>query len=149
MKKEAGFAGAVIRIAVGAGGSVGRSKLTDTAVVGALRTGETALWPLIWFVIDIEESVLLFETEPWLDVPSLVHDLLGVVAVVGPVRCSIVVVRLCEDKNVFPTAERILENRSGAKVDVGVVAGSLVGGRAVKVPNAEIANIVDSLGDSL
>jgi hypothetical protein len=104
---------------------------------------------LVWLVIAIEEGVLLLETEPWLDVENLVHDLLGMVTIVGPVWGSVVIVGLGEDKDVVSSAERILEDGGGAKVDVRVFAGGLVGGRAVKIPNAEITNVFDSLCNGL
>lgn len=119
----------------------------DTAIVWALRTRETALWPLVWFVIGIEESVLLLKTEPWLDLKNLVHDLLGVVAVVGLVGGSVVVVGLGKDEDVVATTERILEDGGGAKVDVRVAAGCLVCRGAVEIPNTEITNVLDGLRD--
>lgn len=132
------------------GGRLSRAELrTDTAIVWALRTRETALWPLVWFVIGIEESVLLLKTEPWLDLKNLVHDLLGVVAVVGLVGGSVVVVGLGKDEDVVATTERILEDGGGAKVDVRVAAGCLVCRGAVEIPNTEITNVLDGLRDGL
>lgn len=62
------------------------------------------------------------------------HDLVGVVAVVGRVGRAVVVVRLAEDEDVVALAERVLEDGDRAQVDVRVVAGGLAGRRAVKVP---------------
>jgi hypothetical protein len=62
------------------------------------------------------------------------HDLVGVVAVVGRVGRAIVVVRLAEDEDVVALAERVLEDGDRPKVDVRVVARGLTGRRAVKVP---------------
>lgn len=121
---------------------------SDTTVVGALRTGETTLWPLVWLVIGIKESVLLLETEPGFDLGALVKDLLGMVAVVGLVGGTIVVVGLCEDEDVVSTAEGVPKDGSWTKVDVRVVAGGLVGGGAIKVPNSEVREILHRLGDS-
>lgn len=78
-----------------------------------------------------------------------VHDLLSMVAVVGPVRGAIVVVALCEDEDVVATTEGVLEDGSGAEVDVGVTTGGLVGGGTVEVPNTEGTNVRHFLGDSL
>jgi hypothetical protein len=128
---------------------VGSELRTDTAIIRALRTGETALWPLIWLIIGIKEGILLLETEPWLDIENLVHDLFGVVTIVGPVWGSIVIIGLGKDEDVVSTTERILENGGRAKVDVRVFAGGLVGRRAVKVPNAEITNVLDGLCNGL
>ena len=122
---------------------------TSSAVVGALRSRETALWPAIGSTIDVEESVLLLKTEPGLLVLGEVHDLLSMVAVVGPVRGAIVVVALCEDEDVVTTTEGVLEDGSGAEVDVGVTTGGLVGGGTVEVPNTEGTNVRHFLGDSL
>lgn len=58
---------------------------------------------------------------------GLVHDLLGVMTVVGPVGGAIVVVGLSEDENVGGASEGVLEDRSRAEVDVGVAAWGLVG----------------------
>lgn len=50
------------------------------------------------------------------------------VAVVGLVGRTIVVVRFGKNKDVVAAAEGIFEDGAGAKVDIGVIAGSLVGG---------------------
>lgn len=122
---------------------------TDTAIIWTLRTGEAALWPLVWLIIAIKEGVLLLETEPRLNIENLVHDLLGMMTVVGPVWGSIVIIALGKDEDVVSTTERILEDSGRAKVDVRVFAGGLVGRRSVKVPNAEITNVLDGLCNGL
>jgi hypothetical protein len=76
-----------------------------------------------------------------------VHDLLGVVTVVGPVGGSIVVVAFGKDEDIVATAEWISEDSGWAKVDVGIVAGCLVRGRPIEVPDAEAANVLDLLAD--
>ena len=91
---------------------------TDTAIIWTLRTGETAFWPLVWLIIAIKEGVLLLETEPRLNIENLVHDLLGMVTIVGPVWGSVVVIGLGKYKDVVSTTERILEDGGRAKVDV-------------------------------
>ena len=58
----------------------------------------------------------------------LVHNFGSMVAIVGPIWGSVVVVCLCENKDVVSTTERILEDGSGAEVHIGIVAGGLVGG---------------------
>jgi len=82
-------------------------------------------------------------------VGSLVHDLLGVMAVVGPVGGSVVVVGLCKDEDVVTATERILEDGSRTQVDIGIMSGCLVGGGTVKVPDSELANICNLLADGL
>ena len=69
--------------------------------------------------------------------------------VVGAVGCAVIVVGLCKDEDVLATAEGVGEDGGGTKVDVRVAAGGLVGGRAIKVPNAELANVSDLLADGL
>jgi len=102
--------------------------VTCTTIVRPLRGREAAFWPSIRSTIGIEKGVLLFETEPWFLLYDLVHDFFGMVAVVGSVRRSVIVVGLGEDENVVTAAERVLEDGSRSKVDVRVVAGSLVCG---------------------
>lgn len=131
------------------GGGVGTEIRTDTAIIRALRRGITALWPSEWLVIYVEQGIFLLETEPWFDFLCLVHDLLRMVAVVGLVGSSVVVVGLSEDENVLSTTEGIPEDGSRAKVDIRVVTGGLVRGRAIKVPHTKIANVGDALGDRL
>lgn len=70
-------------------------------------------------------------------------------AVVGLVRSAVVVVTRGEDENVVTTTERVLEDGSGPQVDIGVATGSLVGGRAVEVPDTQLTNIGHFLVDSL
>ena len=124
-------------------------KRTSAAVVGALGTRETALGPTVGGAVHIEEGVLLLDTEPGLDVLCLVHDLLGMVAVVGAVRGAVVVVALGENEDVLTAAERVLEDGGGAEVDVRVAAGGLVGRGAVKVPDTEVVDAGDLLGHGL
>jgi hypothetical protein len=122
---------------------------TSTAVVGTLGSGETTLGPSVGRAIGVEEGVLLLETEPGDLLLCLLHDLVGMVAVVGPVGGAIVVVGLCKDEDVVTATEGILEDRGGTKVDIGVVSGSLVGGGAIEVPDTELADVGDLLGDGL
>ena len=114
-----------------------------------MGTRETALWPAIGSAIGVEESVLLLETEPGDRVLGLLHDLGGMVAVVGPVGGAVVVVGLGKDEDVVTSAEGILEDGRGTEVDIGVMAGSLVGGRTIKVPDAELADVRHLLADGL
>ena len=122
---------------------------TSTAVVGALGTRETALGPTEWGTIDVEQCVLLLETEPGLMFLSEVHDLGGMVAVVGLVGSAVVVVTLGEDEDVVTTTEGVLEDGSGPQVDVGVAAGSLIGGRTIEIPNTQLADVGDFLVNGL
>lgn len=111
---------------------------TDTAVVRALGSRETTRGPAEGTAIEIEESVLLLETEPRLVVGVGLHDLVAVMAVVVLVGGTIGVPALGKNDNVGGTAERIGEDGAGAQVDIGVVAGGLVSGRTIEVPDGEI-----------
>ena len=122
---------------------------TSTAVVGTLRSGESTFGPSVRRAIGVEEGVLLLETEPGDLLLCLFHDLGGMVAVVGPVRGTVVVVGLGEDEDVVTATEGILEDRSGTEVDIGIISGSLVGGGAIEVPDTELADVGDLLGDGL
>jgi len=122
---------------------------SGTTVIGALRTREPTLGPGIGLAIDVKQSVLLFKTKPRLLVFSFVHDLLGMMTEVRPVGSAVAVVGLCEDKDVVTAAEGIFEDGCRTKVDIGVIPRGLVGGRTIKVPNAQLANICDLLADSL
>ena len=101
-------------------------KHTSTAVVGALGTRETALGPTVGGAVHVEEGVLLLETEPGSLVLGELHDLRGMVTVVGPVGRAIVVVALGEDEDVVAATEGVLEDGSRTKVDIGVTTGGLV-----------------------
>jgi len=65
------------------------------------------------------------------------------------VGCSIRIPGLAENEDVIATAERISEDSNRAEVDIGVVTGSLAGGRTVKVPFRELIDGFNGLGESL
>ncbi|KAF1755782.1 hypothetical protein GCK72_012232 [Caenorhabditis remanei] len=56
---------------------------SDTAVVWPLWSWESVLWPSEWMSVNVEKSVLLFHTEPWVLVGSLLHDFLASLTEVG------------------------------------------------------------------
>lgn len=91
----------------------------------------------------------MLKTEPRFGVLCKFHDLGSVVAVVCPVRSTVVVVGFCEDDDVVTTTEGVLENCSRTEVDIRVVARCLIGGRAVKVPDAELTDVGDLFGEGL
>lgn len=115
---------------------MGKFARTSTAVVGALGTWETALWPSVWGTIGVENSVLLFKTEPGLQILGELHNLIGVVAVIGLVGSTIVVIALGEDKDVVTTTEGVFEDGSGPQVDIRVATRSLVSGGSVEIPDS-------------
>ena len=62
-------------------------------------------------------------------------------AVVGFVGSAVVVVALGEDEDVIAATERIFEDGDRSQIDIGVATRSLVGGRAVEVPNTQLTNV--------
>lgn len=91
---------------------------TDTTVVRALGTGETALGPSVGPAIGAKESVFLFQTEPEFLLGMRLHQAVAVVAVVELVGRAIGVPGLTENKDVVATAEGIGVESTRAKVDI-------------------------------
>ncbi len=91
---------------------------TDTTVVRALSTGETALGPSVGPAIGAEKGVFLFKTEPELLLGMRLHQAVAVVTVVELVGGAIGVPGLTENKDVVATAEGIGVNSTRAKVDI-------------------------------
>lgn len=98
---------------------------TDTAVVGALGTGETTLRPAVGRSELVEEGVLLLQSEPWLSVLVGLHELSTVVPVVELVGNAIRVPALGEDQDVVTSTEGVGEDGDWAKVDVRVLTRGL------------------------
>lgn len=98
---------------------------TDTTVVGALGSGETVLGPAIWPAVDVEEGVLLLETEPDVVLLVLAKNDGGVVAVVVLVRLTVGTVGLGHDEDVVAQPEGIRVEGHGPEVDVGVLTRGL------------------------
>lgn len=111
---------------------------SDTTVVGALGSGETALGPSDGVIALVEHGVLLLDSEP--DDLLLVgaHELGALVSVVELVGGSVVVPALGQNNNVVASSERIGVDGGGSEIDIRVVAGSLICGGAVKVPLGEV-----------
>jgi len=127
----------------------GKCARTSTAVVGSLWTRETTLGPTVRVTVDVEQGVLLFKTEPGLGILGKVHDLGSMMTIVGLVGSAVVVVAFGEDDDVVATTEGVLEDGARLQVDVGVATRSLVGGRAVEVPNAQLTDVGDFLVNGL
>lgn len=122
---------------------------SNTAVVRTLGTGEPALGPSIRPAVSSEESVFLFQTKPEFFLGVDLHQTVGLMTEVELVGCSIRIPGLAENEDVIATAERISEDSNRAEVDIGVVTGSLAGGRTVKVPFRELIDGFNGLGESL
>jgi hypothetical protein len=97
----------------------------DTAVVGALGSRETVCGPAIGTVVEVEESVLLLETEPRLVLGVLLHQLRSLMAVVELVRGPVGVPALGKDDDVGRATEGVGEDGNGLEVDIGVLTRGL------------------------
>jgi hypothetical protein len=122
---------------------------TDTAVVRALRTGETALGPAVGPTVGSQQGVFLLQTEPELVLGVGLHQLGSLVTVVELVGSAIGVPGLAEDEDVVTLPEGVGVDGNGADVDIGVVTGGLASGGAVKVPLGEFIDGLDSLVEGL
>lgn len=120
----------------------------DTAVVGALGTGETVGGPSVGAIRQVEQGVLLLEAKPGLSRGMGLHEAGALVTIVVLVWRAIRVPTLAHDEDIGGAAQRIGEDGDGAQVDVRVVAGGLVRRGAVKVPLGEVVELKDAtLGD--
>lgn len=122
---------------------------TDTAVVRTLGTGETALGPSVRPAIRAHKRVLLLETKPKVLLLVDLHQARSLVAVVELVGGAVRVPGFAEHEDVVAAAEGVGEHGARAEVDVGVVAGGLAGGGAVKVPLWELVDGFYDLVDGL
>jgi hypothetical protein len=109
-----------------------------TAVVWTLRTGETVGWPSVRPIGEIEERVLLLETEPRLVNFVGVHELGTLGAVVELIWSSIWVPTFGQDQNIWSTTEWIWEDGDRSEVNIRVFARSLTGGGSIEIPFWEI-----------
>jgi hypothetical protein len=91
---------------------------SDTTVVWALRSRETADGPAVWFPKGIEKGVFLLETEPRLVVGVFFHQLGTFGTVVELVGCAVRVVAFAEDENVIAPSEGISVQGDGLEVDI-------------------------------
>lgn len=110
---------------------------SDTTVVWTLGSGETALGPTIWPALEVEERVLLLETEPELVLLVCLHDDGSIVAEVECIGLAIRHPGLGEHEDVVTATEGVGEGSDRSEVDVRVVPWSLSSRRAVKVPLLE------------
>jgi hypothetical protein len=116
------------------------------AVVRALSTGETSLGPAKRrHAIGLEQGVLLLNPKPG-------HQGLGLLHGVGSLDAGVVLdgrhvglVAVAHHQNVLAATERVREDGLGLEEDLGVVAGGLARGGAVKVPDGA-AYIVGGMG---
>ena len=83
----------------------------------------------------------MLEAEPGLVLGMGGHELGALVTIVVLVRCAIVVPALGEDENVGAETDGVGEDGNGLQVHVRVLAGSLAGGGAIKVPYREVGRV--------
>ena len=114
---------------------------TNTTVVRALGTRETIDGPTIRSVTHVEKGVLLLETEPRLMGLVGFHELSTLVTVVVLVWCSIRIPALAHKQDVWGATNRVGEDGTGAKVDVGVITRSLTSRASIEVPLGEILKL--------
>lgn len=122
---------------------------TDTTVVRTLRSGETVLGPAVGPAVDVEEGVLLLETEPELLLLVLLHEDSGGVTEVVLVRLSVAHPGLTHDENVGSATEGVIVDRDRAKVDIRVVTRSLASRGTVKVPLGQVLDLDVEVGNQL
>jgi len=120
---------------------------SDSAVVRTLRGGEPTLGPTVRLTIRVEQGVLLLETEPGLVLLGQVHVLLAQVPVVVGGGGTVGEVTSTEDQDVVSSTERIREDGTGPQKDVGIMTGSLLGGRSIEVPLLQLLDVRDLAGE--
>lgn len=70
------------------------------------------------------------------------HHLVALITEVELVGSAVGVPALSQDDDIGRAAEGVGEDGAGTQVDVRVLAGGLIGGGAVKVPDGEIFRLV-------
>jgi hypothetical protein len=122
---------------------------TDTAVVRALRTGETAFRPAIWPATLVEKGIFLFKTEPKVVFGMCLHQFGTFVTVVELIGGAIRVPTLAQNEDVLTLPEWIGVDSDGANVDIGVVTGGLTGRRAIEIPFGKLFDRLDGFVEGL
>lgn len=115
----------------------------NAAIVWALRTRKSALWPSVRPSAVVKQSIFLFEPEPEMAVLIRLHQPCGLMAVVELVGASIWIPGLAHNDHIRGQTDRVGEECNRTNVDVRVVARSLVGRRAVEVPFWKLVNALD------
>lgn len=68
---------------------------------------------------------------------------------VCPIGSAVAIVGGSENNDIVAPAERVLVERDWTKINIRVMARGLVGGRTIKVPVRELAQVGDLAGDRL
>ena len=116
----------------------------DAAVVRALRGRHPAAGrEAERRTVETQHRVFLLESEPHLVVGVLLLDASGGSARVGGMRAHVGGQQhLAHHQDVAATADRVVTLEDRAQHAVGLVAGGLVGGRAVEAPDRRIGDLV-------
>lgn len=110
----------------------------DAAVVRALRTRETVLRPAKRSTVEVQESVLLLDTEPRLLILDGLHRLVRPVPLVRFRWRLVAVVRVAEHELVVAATEGIVVNRHRIEEYVTVGTVGLVRRAAVVSPRRQV-----------
>mmetsp|Transcript_16483 Transcript_16483/g.29764 ORF Transcript_16483/g.29764 Transcript_16483/m.29764 type:complete len:299 (+) Transcript_16483:255-1151(+) len=124
---------------------------TSTAVIWTLWTRVSIVRPAKWSTsISIEESVLLFDTEPWYVFLDLLKELESFTTSIGWDRSRFGIWKsaLTQYKNVWTWTEWIWIDSNRMNVDFRVLTWSLTSRRTIKVPYRQIINRLDLLVQS-
>ena len=70
-------------------------------------------------------------------------------AVIEFVGAAVMIPGLAHDEDIFATTERVRKDGNGAKVDIGVVTGSLATRRAIEIPFGELIRALDGFVECL
>lgn len=88
--------------------------------------------------VEIEECVLLLNTEPGLLIDALVHHLQARLTLVCVARSAVKLVGIAHDQDVVAAAEGILVDGHRVQIGVRVGALSLVARAAIVIPDGQL-----------
>jgi len=126
-----------------------------TLRIGKTTFGET-YGPLVVSSFMLEKDVLLLKTEPWLLIKSGFENLLGIVSEVSlggsdKVRGVGFTENQVGSFGSFATrvmSEGVRAVEDGLEDDFGAFSGGLTSGRTIVVPDREVFNLSDGLGNT-
>ena len=98
---------------------------SNSTIVGSLRSREAILWPTEWMLVIIEQSILLLNTKPRLQILRLLHQLETDLPVVCLHWLVFIVVGVAQDEDVVPLGKWTGINLDWLKVDIAVITSRL------------------------
>lgn len=119
---------------------------TNTAVVRALRTRETALGPAVGPTIGTKKGVFLLQTKPEVFLCMRFHQSGCIVAVVVFIRSAIGAPSFAKHDDVIATTEGVGVDSNWTKVDIGVFTGGLACRRAIEIPFGQFIDGLNGFG---